>query len=189
MINPIHPTPYPDVNAVLRELLVGVQAVLGQHMVGMYLEGSLVNGDFDESSDIDFVVAADIYLGAESAKDFFAALYDLHVQIAAGLASNLNQLAHLRSALRQKMLASPIMDAPQFARDVPVRQHSIDLDLTLVTEVQHLPQPSSRRSIATPEAVVGKTRRWQERSLKSNTTVARTAICGTKGTQRCIFLR
>ena len=84
MINPIHPTPYPDVNAVLRELLVGVQAVLGQHMVGMYLEGSLVNGDFDESSDIDFVVAADIYLGAESAKDFFAALYDLHVQIAAG---------------------------------------------------------------------------------------------------------
>ena len=53
-----HPTPYPDVNAVLHVLLSGVQAVLGDHFVGMYLSGSLASGDFapQRSGDIDFVV-------------------------------------------------------------------------------------------------------------------------------------
>jgi predicted O-linked N-acetylglucosamine transferase (SPINDLY family) len=41
-----------------------------------------------------------------------------YVRIAADLASDVNRLAELRSTLRQKMLASPILDAPQFARDV-----------------------------------------------------------------------
>ena len=52
-----HPTPYPDVNAVLHELLAGVQAILGDHFVGLYLHGSLAIGDFNpHRSDIDFVV-------------------------------------------------------------------------------------------------------------------------------------
>jgi hypothetical protein len=52
------PTPYLDVNAVLQALLSGVQAVLGDRFVGMYLCGSLAGGDFDlQRSDIDFVVA------------------------------------------------------------------------------------------------------------------------------------
>jgi len=52
-----NPTPYSDVNAVLRLLLTSVQAALGDQFVGMYLHGSLASGDFDpERSDIDFVV-------------------------------------------------------------------------------------------------------------------------------------
>jgi hypothetical protein len=52
------PTPYPDVNAVLQELLAGVQAILGPHFVGLYLGGSLAGGDFDpRRSDVDFLVA------------------------------------------------------------------------------------------------------------------------------------
>jgi len=52
-----HPTPYPDVNAVLHVLLSGVQTVLGNHFIGMYPSGSLASGDFaPQRSDIDFVV-------------------------------------------------------------------------------------------------------------------------------------
>ena len=53
-----HPTPSPEVNAVLQALLSGVQAVLGDDFVGLYLYDSLAGGDFcPERSDIDFVVA------------------------------------------------------------------------------------------------------------------------------------
>ncbi len=50
------PTPYPDVNAVIHEILSGASAVLGNDLVGMYLTGSLAAGDFDpENSDIDLL--------------------------------------------------------------------------------------------------------------------------------------
>jgi hypothetical protein len=51
-------TGYPDVNDLLDDLLARLQTVLGQRLVGVYLYGSLVWGDFDpRSSDIDLVVA------------------------------------------------------------------------------------------------------------------------------------
>jgi hypothetical protein len=53
-------TPYPAINAVLHRLLAEVQAALGEHLVGLYLHGSLASGDFDpQRSDIDFVVITD----------------------------------------------------------------------------------------------------------------------------------
>ena len=52
------PTPYTNVNAMLEELLSGIQKILGNKLVGLYLYGSLVTGDFDhESSDIDLLAA------------------------------------------------------------------------------------------------------------------------------------
>lgn len=75
-----YPTPYPDVNALVEELLASVRAILGNHFVAMYLYGSLATGDFDTSSDIDFVVVTD----AELTDDLFAALQAMHAQIAAG---------------------------------------------------------------------------------------------------------
>ena len=69
---------YADVNRVLHELLTGAQSILGSHFVGMYLFGSLANGDFDQHSDVDFVVVT----GSEISGDLFLALQALHMQIA-----------------------------------------------------------------------------------------------------------
>src|SRR5437870_650926 len=74
-------TPYPDVNDVLREVLVQAQAILGSCFVGMYLSGSLALGDFNpHSSDIDLVIVTDGMLS----DDLFAALRDMHARFAAG---------------------------------------------------------------------------------------------------------
>jgi hypothetical protein len=74
------PTAEPDVNAILHELLRNVQAILGTHFVGMYLEGSLTGDDFDQASDIDFIVVTDRAVSG----DLFAALQAMHDRITAG---------------------------------------------------------------------------------------------------------
>lgn len=50
------PTPFSELNAVLAELVAGTQAILGDEWVGVYLQGSFAVGDFDEHSDVDFLV-------------------------------------------------------------------------------------------------------------------------------------
>lgn len=49
------PTPHTSVNAFVAELHSRMTALLGDAMVGLYLDGSLALGDFDEHSDVDFV--------------------------------------------------------------------------------------------------------------------------------------
>lgn len=51
------PTPYPELDAVLRDLVTGIRAALGDALVGVYLQGSFAVGDCDRHSDVDFVVA------------------------------------------------------------------------------------------------------------------------------------
>jgi len=72
------PTPHPEVNALLQELLKGAQAILGEHFVGAYLFGSLASGDFDQASDIDLVVVTD----DEISGGLFSALQAMHSRIA-----------------------------------------------------------------------------------------------------------
>jgi hypothetical protein len=71
------PTPYADLNAVLGELVDSLRALLGDNLVGVYLQGSLAIGDFDAASDVDFIVVTrrDI-LQAE-----LPALQDLHAAV------------------------------------------------------------------------------------------------------------
>jgi hypothetical protein len=38
-----NPTPFPEVNLLLKELLESIQAILGNHFIGMYLDGSLTS--------------------------------------------------------------------------------------------------------------------------------------------------
>jgi len=76
-----HPTPYPDVNAVLGDFLSRIQTILGDHFCGMYLSGSLALGDFAaHRSDIDFVVATD----AEVSGDLLSSLRAMHARFNAG---------------------------------------------------------------------------------------------------------
>lgn len=70
-------TPYPELNAVLRALVEGVQAVLGQSFVAIYLQGSFAVGDFDEHSDVDFIVVVE----AELTEAQVSALRHLHAQL------------------------------------------------------------------------------------------------------------
>lgn len=77
MFNSFTP-PNSDVAALLDELRQGVRTVLGDHFVGLYLDGSLTSGDFDLHSDIDFVVVTDVAVSA----DQFAALQAMHDRIA-----------------------------------------------------------------------------------------------------------
>jgi predicted nucleotidyltransferase len=72
------PTPHPEVNAVLAALLGGVRSILADHLVGMYLDGSLACGDFDLASDIDFLVVTDLAV----TPDLFSSLQAMHDRVA-----------------------------------------------------------------------------------------------------------
>ena len=73
-----HPTPYSEVNVLLQELLERVETILEGHFIGLYLDGSLASGDFDQDSDIDFVVVTD----EEVSGNLFLELQAMHERIA-----------------------------------------------------------------------------------------------------------
>jgi len=69
------PTPYADVNTALQGLLTRVQAILEDDFIGMYLYGSLAQGDFDcNTSDIDVIVITERDVSDEQ----FALLDEMH---------------------------------------------------------------------------------------------------------------
>lgn len=72
------PTSYPAINALLQSICAGAQSILGNQFVGMYLDGSLASGDFDQDSDVDFVVVTQDDL----TDDLFAKLQAMHDHIA-----------------------------------------------------------------------------------------------------------
>jgi predicted nucleotidyltransferase len=72
-------SPHAEVNTLLATLLARVQATLGEQFVAMFLDGSLASGDFDEASDIDFVVTTE----AEVSTPLFERLRAMHDEIAA----------------------------------------------------------------------------------------------------------
>ena len=62
----MYTTSYPEVDHHLHDLTTRIQTVLRQKLVGVYLHGSLVYGDFDlEISDIDLMVAITTPLDAQ----------------------------------------------------------------------------------------------------------------------------
>lgn len=63
-------TEFSEVNHLLNDLLSGLQSILKEHLLGVYVYGSFVWGDFDETtSDIDVLVA----LNQEMTSEEFAA--------------------------------------------------------------------------------------------------------------------
>ena len=52
-----HPTPLSELNDVLRRMVAGQRAILGDNLVGVYLQGSFAAGGWDQSSDVDWGAA------------------------------------------------------------------------------------------------------------------------------------
>ena len=73
----MEPTPYPELNRVLAELVSSIQHLLGDRFVGAWLQGSFAIGDFDRHSDVDFAVA----LSGELSEADVALLQPMHERI------------------------------------------------------------------------------------------------------------
>jgi hypothetical protein len=71
------PTPYVELNGVLHELVSRIKAILGSDFVGAYLQGSFALGDFDQHSDVDFIIITE----AELTPEQVAALQAMHPRI------------------------------------------------------------------------------------------------------------
>ena len=71
------PTSFAELNGVLADLVDGLRSILGDDLVGVYLQGSAAIGDFDEHSDADFVVVVEDELAPEKV----AALRVMHHRV------------------------------------------------------------------------------------------------------------
>jgi len=95
------PTPYADLNAVLATLVTGIQRALGETFLGAYLQGSFAVGDFDEHSDVDFIVAIHDELSAsqvEALQALHGDVYDLESEWAKHLEGSYFPSSVLRDA-------------------------------------------------------------------------------------------
>jgi predicted nucleotidyltransferase len=54
-----HPTPDPELNRILADLLAGIRPILADNFLGAYLQGSFAHGGWDQDSDVDFIVVID----------------------------------------------------------------------------------------------------------------------------------
>jgi hypothetical protein len=71
------PTTFPDLNQVLSELVSSVEGILGMSFIGAYLQGSFAIGDYDQHSDVDFIMVIDRDLSLDQVED----LQEMHDRI------------------------------------------------------------------------------------------------------------
>jgi hypothetical protein len=58
-MNEFLPTTYPDLNTILGELVYNLRGILKKNYLGAYLQGSFAVGDYDASSDVDFIIVTE----------------------------------------------------------------------------------------------------------------------------------
>jgi hypothetical protein len=97
------PTPYADVDRALAEVVGEIELVLGAHVIGIYLSGSLALGDFDpQTSDLDVIVVTAHALDESK----IAALQQWHARFAAGPSSWAGRIEIVY--VPQAVLAAPL---------------------------------------------------------------------------------
>ncbi len=77
------PTPYQELNKVLKELVSSIQPILGRDFIGAYLQGSFAVGDFDLHSDVDFIVVINEALSeahVHALNQLHSRIYDLDIE-------------------------------------------------------------------------------------------------------------
>ena len=103
-----NPTPFEDLNNVLKELTKSVQAILGDNLVGLYLQGSFGMGDFDEHSDVDFLAI----IQQEVTEAELAALQRMHQRIFANPTPWAQHLEGSYFPLEMLKRYDPVADQP-----------------------------------------------------------------------------
>lgn len=77
------PTPYEELNVVLRALVESMEVVLGACFTGAYLQGSFALGDYDRHSDVDYIVAIEEELSSIQVQELqimHGRIYDLEYE-------------------------------------------------------------------------------------------------------------
>lgn len=94
------PTPFPELNQVLLELVTRLQQILSMHMIGAYLQGSFAVGDFDQYSDVDFIVAIEQDLSSSQVESL-QVMHDQIYQLESEWAKHLEGSYFPRDILRE----------------------------------------------------------------------------------------
>lgn len=77
LFNKKNPTPDAELNTLLLDLMTSAMSILEENFIGMYLTGSLAIGDFDNESDVDFV----IMLHHKASDEQVLALQEMHIRL------------------------------------------------------------------------------------------------------------
>ena len=97
------PTPYPALNSILHELVNRARQILREHFTAAWLQGSFAVGDFDEHSDVDFIIAIEQELSDTHVYDLQAMhrrIYDMEIKWAKHLEGSYFPRRDLRSYAR-----------------------------------------------------------------------------------------
>jgi hypothetical protein len=89
-------TAFPELDALLADLVAGAREALGSGFVGAYLQGSFALGSADEHSDVDFVVATEGEPDEEALQRLHGELHDRDVPWARHLEGSYVPRAALR---------------------------------------------------------------------------------------------
>ena len=79
-MNKAQPTPYSELNSVLKDLVNNARKILSNNFVGAYLHGSFAIGDFDFNSDVDFIIVVEEELSDKQVEELqvmHTRIYDL----------------------------------------------------------------------------------------------------------------
>lgn len=117
----------PEINSLIQQLQSGIQSVLGDQLVGLYLEGSLAAGGFDSASDIDFTAVTQ----ADVTPEQFTALQAMHdrlQQLDTPWAIQLEGMYISRAFVRRYDPAEP--DFPNLERGLGERLKLVRYDQT-----------------------------------------------------------
>ena len=95
----MYPTPYTELNQVLRELVARMQQILTADLIGVYLQGSFAVGDYDQHSDVDYIATVEEELTSYQV-DTLQVMHDQVCQLGSEWAKHLEGSYFPREILR-----------------------------------------------------------------------------------------
>lgn len=138
-MNVTQPTPIPALNDVLRTLVSGLQASLGDNLVAFYLQGSFALGDWDSDSDVDYLIAIQRPLTEAELvvlQALHGSVYDLETEWAKHLEGSYFPLGILR---RLDAARTPLWFLNNGSRELELSTHCDALVVRWITREYGIP--------------------------------------------------